>query len=143
MRQSSTLDRALPKENLAMSEAYSVVERWADTFNAGDVDAITALYAPEATIWGTLGQVITTQPDEIRGYFDSAFRAGLKVKLQPFVIHALGDDGVIVAGHYEFSRIADSQAATFPARYSFVLARVDDGWLIAHEHSSLVPKPME
>jgi len=126
-----------------MSEAYSVLERWAETFNAGDVAAIAALYAPEATIWGTLGQVITTQPDEIRSYFDSAFRAGLKVKLQPFVIHAFGEDGVIVAGHYEFSRIADSEATTFPARYSFVLGKVDGAWLIAHQHSSLVPQPIE
>lgn len=125
-----------------MSEAYSVVERWAETFNAGDVAAIAALYAPEATIWGTLGQVITTQPDEIRDLFDAAFRAGLKVKLQPFVIHALGEDGVIVAGHYEFSRIADVEAATFPARYSFVLGKADGGWLIAHQHSSLAPTPI-
>jgi uncharacterized protein (TIGR02246 family) len=126
-----------------MSEAYAVVERWADTFNAGDVTAIAALYAPEATIWGTLGQYLTTQPAEIRDYFDATFRAGLKVKLQPFVIHAFGDDGVIVAGHYEFSRIADSEAATFPARYSFVLGRADGAWLIAHHHSSLVPRSAE
>jgi uncharacterized protein (TIGR02246 family) len=126
-----------------MDDAYAVVERWAESFNAGDVGAIAALYAPDATIWGTLGQVITTQPDEIRSYYDSAFRAGLKVTLQPFVIHALGDDAVIVAGHCEFSRIADAEAATFPARYSFVLGRADDGWLIAHHHSSLVPTPME
>jgi uncharacterized protein (TIGR02246 family) len=131
------------KENLAMSEAYSVVERWADTFNAGDLEAIAALYAPEATIWETLGQVITTQPAEIRSYFEAAFRAGLKVELQPFVIHAAGKDVVIVAGHYELSRIADSEAKTFPARYSFVLARAGDAWLIAHHHSSLVPKPIE
>jgi uncharacterized protein (TIGR02246 family) len=128
---------------LAMSEAYSVVERWAETLNAGDVAAIAALYAPEATIWETLGQVITTQPAEIRSYFEDAFRAGLKVELQPFVIHAAGEDVVIVAGHYELSRIADSEATTFPARYSFVLVRAGDGWLIAHHHSSLVPKPIE
>ena len=125
-----------------MSEAYAVVERWADIFNAGDVAAIAALYAPEATIWGTLVQYLTTQPAEISDYFDASFRAGLKVKLQPFVIHAFGDDCVIVAGHYEFSRIADSEAATFPARYSFVLGRADGAWLIAHHHSSLVPRPV-
>jgi uncharacterized protein (TIGR02246 family) len=128
---------------MVMREAYGVVERWADNFNAGDVAAITALYAPQATIWGTLGQYLTTQPAEIRTYFDDAFRAALKVKLQPFVIHAFGEQGVIVAGHYEFSRIADSEATTFPARYSFVLVRSDGAWLIAHHHSSLAPKPLE
>jgi uncharacterized protein (TIGR02246 family) len=126
-----------------MSEAYSLVERWAETFNAGDVAAIAALYAPQATIWGTLGQVITTQPDEIQSYFEASFRAGLKVELQPFVIHSTEGGDVIVAGHYAFSRIADSEATTFPARYSFVLVKADGAWLIAHHHSSLMPKPME
>ena len=59
------------------------------------------------------------------------------------MIHTIGGDGVIVAGHYEFSRIADSQTAAYPARYSFVLVRTGDGgWLITHHHSSLLPKPL-
>jgi uncharacterized protein (TIGR02246 family) len=137
------LELDLLEEFFSMREPYAVVESWAENFNAGDVAAIAALYAPDATIWGTLGQYLTTQPAEIRSYFGEAFRAGLKVKLQPFVIHTIGGDGVIVAGHYEFSRIADSQTAAYPARYSFVLVRTaDGGWLITHHHSSLLPKPL-
>jgi hypothetical protein len=79
---------------------------------------------------------------EITDYFEAAFRAGLTVKLQPFVIHAPGPDSVIVAGHYEFSRHADGQTTAFPARYSFVLARHDGAWRIAHQHSSMLPKPL-
>jgi uncharacterized protein (TIGR02246 family) len=123
-------------------QGYDVVERWAEHFNQGNTAAVAALYAPEATIWGTLGQYLTTQPAEITGYFEAAFHAGLTVRLQPFVIHALGEDGVIVAGHYEFSRVADGEAAILPARYSFVLTRLNGTWLIAHQHSSLLPEPL-
>jgi uncharacterized protein (TIGR02246 family) len=122
-------------------QGYDVVERWAEHFNQGDAAAVAALYAPEATLWGTLGQYVTTQPAEITGYFEGAFRSGLKVRLQPFTIHALGDEGVIIAGHYEFSRQMDGQTAVFPARYSFVLAKHDGAWLIAHHHSSMLPTP--
>ena len=122
-------------------EAYGVVEQWAEHFNDGNAAAAAALYAPGATLWGTLGQYVTTQPAEITSYFEGAFRSGLKVKLQPFTIHAVGTDGVVVASHYEFSRAVDGQTALFPARYSFVLTRHDGGWRIAHQHSSMLPKP--
>jgi hypothetical protein len=49
-----------------MTEAYAVVERWTQTFNEGDADATATLYAPGATIWGTLAQSLTTSPDEIK-----------------------------------------------------------------------------
>jgi hypothetical protein len=35
----------------------------------------------------------------------------------------------------------DGQAATFPARHSFVLAKQSGAWVIAHQHSSFLPKP--
>jgi ketosteroid isomerase-like protein len=33
-----------------MDEAYNVVKRWAEAFNAGTAGAVAALYAPDATI---------------------------------------------------------------------------------------------
>jgi uncharacterized protein (TIGR02246 family) len=123
-------------------QSYDVIERWADYFNRGDAAALAALYAPEATIWGTLGQSITSQPAEITGYFEAAFRAGLTVKLQAHVLQPISDESAIIAGHYEFARFADGKATALPARYSFVLVKQAGAWRIAHQHSSLMPKPM-
>jgi uncharacterized protein (TIGR02246 family) len=123
-----------------MTEAYAVVERWAQTFNEGDADATAALYAPGATIWGTLGKYLTTSPADIRTYFVGAARAGLKVRLQAHVLSPTSETCAIDAGHYEFTRTADGQ--TFPARYSFVLVKLNGAWMIAHQHSSLLPKPI-
>jgi uncharacterized protein (TIGR02246 family) len=123
-----------------MTEAYAVVERWAQTFNEGDADATATLYAPGATIWGTLGQHLTTSPTDIRTYFVEAARAGLRVRLQPHVLSPTSETCAIDAGHYEFTRTPDGQA--FPARYSFVLVKQNGAWMIAHQHSSLLPKPI-
>jgi uncharacterized protein (TIGR02246 family) len=125
-----------------MNEAYAVVQRWAETFNAGEPDAVAALYAPDATIWGTLGQKLTTGLTDITTYFAEAARAGLKVKLGEHVLSAMSQTSAVDAGAYEFARTTDAQTALFPARYSFVLLKQNGAWMIAHQHSSFLPKPI-
>ena len=124
-----------------MREAYAVVERWAEAFNEGDADAVAGLYAPGATIWGTLAQYLTTSPADVRTYFIEAARAGLRVKLESYVLSPVSETCIINAGHYGFSRTTDGLTAVFPARYSFVLVKLNGAWMIAHQHSSFTPKP--
>jgi uncharacterized protein (TIGR02246 family) len=124
-----------------MSDAYDVVKKWAEAFNAGDAAATAALYAQGATIWGTQAQYLTTSPADIRTYFVEAARAGLKVKLGPHVLSPVSETCAVNAGHYEFSRTVDGQTAIFPARYSFMLTKQDGAWMISHQHSSILPKP--
>jgi|SRR4030088_2633244 uncharacterized protein (TIGR02246 family) len=125
-----------------MAEAYEIVKRWAEIFNAGEPDAVAALYAPDATIWGTLGQKLTTKPADIRTYFIEAARAGLKVKLGEHVSSLISETSAVDAGDYEFARATGGQTALFPARYSFVLVKQNGAWMIAHQHSSFLPKPI-
>jgi uncharacterized protein (TIGR02246 family) len=123
-----------------MQEAYAVVERWGQSFNEGDADAVARLYAPDATIWGTLAQKLTTSAENIRTYFAEAARAGPRVKLGEHVASLVSGTAAIDTGHYEFSRTTDRQTSIFPARYSFVLVKQDGAWMIAHQHSSFLPK---
>jgi hypothetical protein len=124
-----------------MNEAYVIVERWAQFFNEGNADAIAGLYAPGATIWGTLAQRLTTSPADIRSYFIEAAGAGLRVKLGEHLSSPISETCAIDAGHCEFSHNVDGQTAVFPARYSFALVKQNGAWLIAHQHSSFLPKP--
>lgn len=123
-----------------MDEAYAVVKRWEAAFNAGDADAVTALYAPSATLWGTLAQEMTISIADLRSYFQQAIRSGLKVGLGEHVLRPMTETGAIDCGHYEFSRTVDGKATAFPARYSFVLAQHNGAWAIAHQHSSFMPR---
>ena len=123
-----------------MNEAYAILERWGQAFNTGNADAVASLYAPGATIWGTLAQHLTTSPADIRTYFFEAAQSGLRVKLGPHVLSPISETCAIAAGHYEFTRATDGQK--FPARYSFFLVKQNGEWMIAHQHSSIVPKPI-
>ena len=96
-----------------MNEASAVLERWGQAFNTGDADAVASLYAPGATIWGTLAQYLTTSPADIRTYFFEAARSRLRVELGSHVLSPISETCAIAAGHYEFTRTADGQK--FPA----------------------------
>jgi uncharacterized protein (TIGR02246 family) len=124
-----------------MGGPHAIVERWAETFNEGEPSAVAALYALGATIWGTLAQSLTTSPDDIETYFIQAARAELKVKLGEHVSSLISEASAIDTGHYEFSRTTDGQTTIFPARYSFVLVKQNGAWMIAHQHSSILPTP--
>jgi hypothetical protein len=81
-----------------MNEAYVIVERWGQFFNEGNADAIAGLYAPGATIWGTLTQKLTISPKDIRTYFIEAARAGLRVKLEEHVSSVISETCAVDAG---------------------------------------------
>jgi hypothetical protein len=56
------------------------------------------------------------------------------------VLSPISETCVIDAGHCEFTRGPAGQ--TFPARYSFFLVKQNGKWMIAHQHSSIMPKPI-
>ena len=50
-------------------DAMQVVERWAKAFTDSDVDAIVALYAPDALFLGTQSKAVVAEPSGIRNIF--------------------------------------------------------------------------
>src|SRR5687768_11527033 len=90
-----TLGSAGPEE-----DAYAVVDQWARTFNAADVDEIAGLYAPDATFWGTRMDTLATTPAAVRAYF-AALPAERKVTLGDHAAVVLSADTVVDAGRYE------------------------------------------
>lgn len=124
-------------------DATAVLTKWERDFNAGDVDSIVGLYAPSATVFGTLSPALTSGAEGFKAYF----AAGAKNKTQVKVVGnptatKVSDDVIVLSGIYEFSGTrADGQGFTAPARYTFVVANVDGQWRIQHQHSSPQPKP--
>jgi hypothetical protein len=126
-----------PKE-----DAYAAIERWSQAFNDGTADDTAAVYSPEASLWGTMATSLTTTPEAVKKYF-SAGAGVVKVKLGEHHSAQLSDTVVVNVGKYDFSRTRDGQVSTFPARYTFVLAKHGEKWVIVHHHSSLIPKPAQ
>lgn len=122
-----------------MSDSTTIVERWAEHFNAGNSEAVAHLYTPDAVLWGTLSQDMTVSPDGIKAYFLEAARLGLTVKFGSYTARSIAADIAAIAGHYDLFRELKGRAALFPARYSLVLVKEKSGWLISQHHSSLRP----
>jgi uncharacterized protein (TIGR02246 family) len=130
--------QAQTKEEVAAAAA-----RWSQVFVEDDPDSILALYAPDAVLWGTLSPTIRQGPTALREYFASAFKAlpGHRVRFGEQLIRVYGSTA-INSGYYTFSYVKDGETRTIPARYTFVYAKGDKGWLIVDHHSSAMPAPM-
>jgi uncharacterized protein (TIGR02246 family) len=117
-------------------DAGKTVERWARAFNANDVDALIDLYMPDATFFGTVGLAVKEGNEAIRSYYARLANSGDRVTIGDHKTIALDDNAAYVIGEYEFSALRNGQRQTAMARFTMLLVKRDNGWLIAHHHSS-------
>jgi len=120
-------------------DANALLDRWVAAFNANDPKAITALYTPDAILLGTSSPVISQGTDQIFQYFARLPNSGTQVRISERHMLVLDDDSVIVAGFYDYELVQGGRAVLAPARFTMVMVKHGDQWLIAHEHSSQRP----
>jgi uncharacterized protein (TIGR02246 family) len=122
-------------------EALQVVQRWAAAFNASDVDAIVALYTPDAMFLGTGSRTVTRSTAEIRQYFERALLTDRPrgAVLESHSIVAPSDGTVVITGLDSTTAVRDGKTITSPGRVTFVLARRGTDWKIVHFHRSAMP----
>lgn len=132
------------KEELQdLKEVKKALQTWIKTMKTYDPDAVTALYADDASFWGTMASSIATDKAGIKAYFvDFLQKDNLEIEITDEYIE-FHDDGkeAVYAGAYNFS-FTDEKGTnqTVPARFTFIFAHQDSGeWLIKHHHSSEMP----
>ena len=122
-------------------EARQVVEQWAAAFNASDVDAIVALYAPDAMFLGTGSRTVVRKPEEIRQYFERALLTD-RPRGAVLLSHSamtLSDGAVVITGLDTTTAVRDGKTISSPGRVTFVVAKRGTAWKIVHFHRSSVP----
>lgn len=122
-------------------EANGVIDRWAAAFTANDVETLLKLYSPRAILLGTVSPIIAEGSEPIRAYFSRLRNSGSKVVLGDRRTMVLGDGAALGAGFYEFTQIRGGEPVKTTARFSMVVVREGEEWVIAHHHSSAVPSP--
>jgi uncharacterized protein (TIGR02246 family) len=129
--------RSGPKEQVAAATA-----KWGEVFVDDNPDPILALYGKDAVLWGTLSATVRNTPEQLRDYFEKAFKAlpGHKVTFGEQLIRVYGNTA-INTGYYTFSYVKDGETKTIPARYSFVYVKRGNKWMIVDHPSSAVPAP--
>jgi uncharacterized protein (TIGR02246 family) len=134
----TAISLAAPASAGPADDANSALDRFSAAYTANDVDALVALYAPNAILLGTNSPIISEGRAAIRAYFTNLKLAGSgnKNQIQDRKIIVVNDNAVVVTGFYEFTRMADGKPVPGPARFTVLLTKVDGQWLIAHQHSS-------
>jgi uncharacterized protein (TIGR02246 family) len=117
-------------------EAGATVDQWVSAFNTNNVDALLSLYAADATMVGTVGLRLKEGSGAIRSYYARLANSGDKVVIGERKIVMLDDCIAYVAGFYEFSAIRRGERRSVPARFTMVLIKRGQNWLIEHHHSS-------
>ena len=125
-----------PDEAVNAQVAAATAE-WIATFNTRDPVRISALYAPDAILWGTVSKTIRTTPGEILEYFEesSAKRPNLRMFLGEYHVRLYGDLA-INSGYYSSRNPVDGQEIVVPMRFTFTYRRDGDHWMIVNHHSS-------
>jgi uncharacterized protein (TIGR02246 family) len=99
-------------------DANAVVERWSAAYSSNDPEAIAKLYAPDALLLGTVSPIMSEGTQAIIKYFTPSKGSGNKNKIGEHRTFVLGEDAVVVAGFYEFTRIQDGKPVPGPARFT-------------------------
>merc|ERR1712051_82269 len=100
-------------------------------------DNVAARYAEAPCLLPTVSDVPRTDYDSIKAYFVDF----LKKKPQGVILESYvtsGPDWCMDDGIYEFTMGATGDKVK--ARYSFVYAKEEGEWKIAHHHSSVMPE---
>ena len=124
-------------------EANAVVERWSAAYSSNDPEAIATTYTPDAILLGTVSPIMSEGTDAIVKYFTPSKGSGNKNKLGERRTIVLGDNAVVIAGFYEFTRMQEGRPVPAPSRFTMLVVKRDGEWRIAHHHSSPHVQPKQ
>ena len=118
--------------------AQSFVQHWLNTVCTHDPQAITNLYLSDGVLLGTVAEKIKYGQAEIRSYFDMFVQkkpCGVITTMTSVDYHGVS----VVNGTYVFELSENGTTIQVPARFTFVLRQVRNGWQIDTHHSSAQP----
>lgn len=126
----------------AQSEVQTVLDAYAAAVYAKDVEAFAGLYTEDAHVFDAWMEFEATGAAAQRamagGWFDSLGDSRVPVDLEDVVIVA---DGAVAWVHaavtFGNETPAGERQREQTNRFTFALRRIDGGWRIAHQHSSL------
>ena len=122
-------------------EIKSAIAQWANAFSMPTSLEICSLYAEDAVLMGTLSPFYRNTPELIKEYFDSLFHQKERtVEITDIHVQTYADTATC-SGLYTFHwKSHDEHRVNLQARFTFVLVRQSERWLIIHQHSSALPK---
>ena len=117
----------------------NVIEKWANYFNAGDLEGITSLYHKDSTLLPTFLPKLLASKEQISSYFIAAIegKASIEVNVSQSIKKVVSENTYLMTGTYVFC-LPSKGGEKFESWYSFLIDLSDDS-PIRHHHSSRVP----
>ena len=122
-------------------EADAFFARWKVAYDANDNVAVAKLYAIDALLHGTRSRDVTVGREAITKYFTVVVGTGNKVEFREKQLQVINPTTIMAVGFNDFMRNREGKLVPEPARFTMVLVKQGNEWLIAHHHSSLRPPP--
>jgi hypothetical protein len=113
-------------------DGAAAIDRWNAAYNANDLDALVKAYAPDAILQGTSEPQVNVGMADLRKYFRNLPKGGSHNTIHERRMFVINDTTVLGVGTYSFKG--------GPARFSFLVVKRGNDWLIQHHHSSSIPK---
>lgn len=128
--------------NNAETEIREVYDRWAKAFQAKDLDAIMAVYAPDGALiaYDVVPPLQYVGKDAYRkDYQDflAMYEGPIKVEFRDLRIFASGDVGFVHALERMSGTMKGGQASDIWLRATSGLRKINGKWLIVHDHISV------
>ncbi len=124
-------------------EADAVFAQWKAAYDANDNVAVAKLYATDAILHGTRSRDLTVGREAITKYFTVVVNTGNKVEFVEKNLVVINPTTMLAVGFNDFMRNKEGALTPEPARFTMVLVKQGNDWLIAHHHSSLRPPPRQ
>jgi uncharacterized protein (TIGR02246 family) len=124
-------------------DADAFFARWKVAYDANDNVSVAKLYATDAILHGTRSRDLTVGREAITKYFTVVVNTGNKVEFRDQKLVVINPTTIMVVGFNDFMRNKEGKLTPEPARFTMVLVKQDNDWLIAHHHSSLRPPPRD
>jgi uncharacterized protein (TIGR02246 family) len=126
-----------------VEDADAFFVRWQAAYDANDNVAVANLYATDATLHGTRSRELTVGREAITKYFTVVVNTGNKVEFRERKLVVVNPTTILAVGFNDFMRNRDGKLTPEQARFTMVLVKQANDWLIAHHHSSLRPPPTQ
>lgn len=128
-----------------VTEVEQVPGAFRNAFKTGDLDGITALYAPDASFLPTVGPARLDGRDAIRGYYQRVFANSKSRDIIPANERWQKFGDIVVRSNDVRieQELADGRAVVTLARLSTVYQRGPSGWLIVNMNSAQQPQPAQ
>ena len=121
--------------------ALSALHAWIDAVNRHDLEAIVAIFSPDASFFGTSTQTLVSSSEGIRQYFDVVLKnyVPLKATLGLVTVSELSPDSAVITGYDKWQVTLNGESVEGIGRLSVAVALRDDHWRIISFHRSAMP----